>query len=434
MDGPKSLNYYLDLFKKSHLPPSIERCSYTQNISVEKYVDTWSNGWKDLVKKYADEIPPLTSKVRVVGLIPARNEEYRIISCLDALEYDVCTSNMCNTFELIILENGNITEIGQTYSSVSDWIRRHMPLFSIHCLKHSWDKKEKYPLAKARKLLSDIVIYRMLKTKPNHPIYLLSEDADIEHIQKGRMRAALLKLDRQPWLDAIRGMQERSIYALKQNHLALLERRSWQFTELLLSSKRYWPENNKHYNFYWHRVVTAGSNVFFSAEIYSLIGGYSSDVTVFEDMDIGQRISVLRGYYVQGRFFPRLNTIQRFSFREEFSIARILLSLVNKGHVYSHDGTGFYDVDHLIKQPNSIDLLLNKLAPYARPDRDNITMYEQVISNLKMEIQRIFNGDTKGDQLFSRVMSYLCIPNSVYNYRAIGEKYFATNKTIRDLI
>ncbi|MBA7541628.1 hypothetical protein ES705_33944 [subsurface metagenome] len=112
------------------------------------------------------------------------------------------------------------------------------------------------------------------------------------------------------------------------------------------------------------------------------------------------------------------------------------MSLVNKGHVYGHDGTGFYDVDHIIKQPNSVNMLLQKLAPYARPGQGNITMYEQVISDLNMEIQRIFDWNAEGDKLFSRVMSYLCIPSSAYNHCNVMAKnrFTATPifKTIRN--
>lgn len=409
MDGPKSLEYYLDIFDDSPALPSLERCWKAQYAAAEAYIDSWPGDWKALVSAYADLMPEIHSSVRVIGLIPARNEQHRITSCLNAIKHDVETSEMNDAFELIVLENGLSAEIGATASSINNWILQNKPSFRIRVIQHTWGNEEKYPLAKARKLLADITVYRIFKAQPSNPVYLLSEDADIEWIQAGRMRAALLKLDKHPSVDAIRGIQERSSHVLKENYLALLERRSWQFAELLLSSKRYWPENNPHYNFYWHRVVTAGSNVFFSAEIYSLIGGYSDDITVFEDMDIGQRISVLRGTYTDGRFIPRLDTIHRFPFREESSIARVLLSLVNKGHVYSHDGTGFYEDDHIIKQPRSVDILLQKLSPYARPTQDNISMYETVINGLQLEIQRIFKGNADGRKLFSRVMSRLGI-------------------------
>lgn len=414
MDGPKSLEYYLALFNGHHVPPATERCPRRQHIAAQAYIDSWHKCWRDVVREYAGRIPPLDSAVRVIGLIPARNEEFRIPACLTAIAHDVVSSGMSDEFELVILENGQVDEVGPTVNSVSNWNTRNHPSFLIHTLQHHWHETEKCPIAKARKLLADIAIYRVHQAKPTHPVFLLSEDADIERIQAGRMRMALTKLDKQPYLDAIRGPQERSIGALRQNHLALLERRSWQFAELLLSSKRYWPEKNTHHNFYWHRVVTAGSNVFFSAEVYALIGGYSDDVSVFEDMDIGQRISVLRGGCLGTHFVPRLDTIRRFSFRQESSIARVLLSLVNNGHLYGHDGTGFYDVDHIIKRPNATAFLLQELAPFARSQRSNLHRYERVLSDLYAEILRIFEVHGEGVELFRRVMICLGFKTNIY--------------------
>lgn len=413
MDGPKSLERYLALFNGRHVPPATDRCPRRQHVAIQKYIDSWHDSWLNTVKNYADRIHPLRDTVRVIGLIPARNEEFRIRACLSAIGHDVASSRMEDAFDLIILENGQSNEVGATATSVSEWIEENKPTFPIHMLQQNWLKKEKYPLAKARKLLADIAIYRISEVRPNHTVYLLSEDADIERIQTGRMRMALTRLDKQPSIDAIRGIQERSIYAMKQNHLALLERRSWQFTELVLSSHHLRPPQVDIANFYWNRVVTAGSNVFFSAEIYGQIGGYSEDVVVFEDMDIGQRISVLRGQYSKGQFVPCMSTVCRFVGREESSFARILLSLIQKSHVYQHDGSEFFDVDHIIKRPGAVSLLLAELLPYAELTEDNKWRFENLLADSLSELHRICNADV-ASKLFRRIMFYLGFSPGTY--------------------
>ena len=414
MDGPKSLNYYLKLYGRIHIPPSGTRCHKREQRAMLQYVDSWPAHWRNTITSLADTLPAMSPRTRIVGLVPARNEEHRIRAFLKAILNDVYSSQMESSCELIILENGLPMEIGPTGSAIETWIKESHPHFPVHILKHTWDEAEASPLAKGRKLLADVAVFRACKFSPRQSFYLLSEDADTISIQTGRLRGALSLLDRFPVVDAIRGRQERSLWAMNCNHLALLERRSWQFTELLLSSRRYWPDKNTHHNFYWHRVVTAGSNVFFSAEVYSLIGGYSDDVSVFEDMDIGQRISVLRGHYAGARFIPRLDTICRFPFRQESCIARVLLSLVRKGHLYGHDGAGFYGVDHIIKRPDSVALLLQKLAPHAQPHQNNIHRYEEVLKDLYIEILRIFEGRGEGVKLFRRVMMYLGFKNNAY--------------------
>ncbi|WP_300461644.1 hypothetical protein [Desulfobacula sp.] len=406
MDGPKSLELYLAMFNGTHIPQTTNRCPRRQHSSIQKYIDTWSSSWFKAIKHYKDQLPSIRSSVRVIGLIPARNEEYRIQDCLSAIAYDVASSKMKEAFELIILENGYNNEVGPTAKAVCEWIKKNKPTFPIHTLQWSWVNKEKYPIAKARKILADLAIFRVYDSCPNHPIFLLSEDADIERIQSGRMRMALKKMDKELSIDAIRGVQERSIRALKQNHLVLLERRSWQFTELFLSSHFFRPPHIEIGNFYWNRVVTAGSNVFFSAEVYSLIGGYSEDVSVFEDMDIGQRISVLRGQYKNGHFDPCVDTVRRFPGREESSIARILLSLIQRTHVYEHDGTGFFDVDHIIKKPDSISRLLVELSPYTKLSEGNRWRFEILFTEALSELYRILNVEL-GKKIFRRVMYYL---------------------------
>ena len=143
MDGPKSLEHYSALFNGHHVPPATDRCPHRQHVAIQKYIDTWHDPWLNTVKNYAVRIPPLRSSVRVIGLIPARNEEFRIQACLSAIGHDVASSRMEDAFELIILENGQSVEVGATATSVSEWIEENKPTFPIHMLQQNWLKKEK---------------------------------------------------------------------------------------------------------------------------------------------------------------------------------------------------------------------------------------------------------------------------------------------------
>lgn len=414
MDGPKSLEYYLKIFQGKHLPPSLSRCPRREHRLMKDYINSWPPYWKQIVENLALKLPRIKSTIRIVGLIPARNEQYRILGCIDAIISDVKTSGMENLFELIILENGISEEIGYLDNIIMEWKKNHKSSLLIHILKQTWNLSEKYPIAKARKILADIAIYRINKANLKYPTYLLSEDADIESIQTYRLKAGLSKMDNNPTIDAIRGTQERSIRVMKENHLVLIERRSWQITELLLSSHQLWPQNNKNFNFYWNRVVTAGSNVFFSAEVYCLIGGYTEDIAVFEDMDIGQRISVLRGRYCNNEFIPRMDTVLRFPWREESSIARVLFALSKRDHLYNHDGSSFFNTDNFIKSPDAIQNLLYELKPYSRVENRNIYRFEQVLTDLYLEIQRILKDNYLSKMLFIRMMYFLGLSKDCY--------------------
>ena len=408
MDGPKSLDYYLGVFRNGSVSSHSTRCASREREAMFAYIDSWNSAWRDMVRSFALSLPPMSPEIRVAALAPARNEQFRIKLFLNAIKSDIDSSNIKNAFELLIIENGVESEIGRTSEVVTGWIQIVNPSFPVHIIQQKWDHDEKYPLAKARKLIADIAIYRASRlTAPKKSLYFLTEDADIESIQNGRLKAAISYLDKHPEIDAIRGIQERSIQALKSNHLALLERRSWQITELLLSSQYYWPNKRESYNFYWNRVVTSGSNVFISAEVYCEIRGYSKDVTVFEDMDIGQRISVLRGRYSRGQFIPCMDTVRRFSFREESSIARILLSLQKGRHVYSHNGRCFYDADDIVKAPLAVKRLLVELGPYSKLTLKSKWRYERVLSELFNEVWRILKEYRVAEDLFKRMMFFI---------------------------
>lgn len=418
MDGPKDLSYYINLFSDRLESPCSFRSYKKQADAIAEYIAIWPPSWVDRVKKYASMLPEMDISTRIVGLMPARNEQHRIVSALDAIFFDVETSGLNNSFELIILENGFSHEVGDLCEILDLWRSINYPAFSIHCIQHKWSPSEKFPIAKARKLLADISVYRIYQGAITHPVYLMSEDADIESIQCGRLRCVLSIMDKNPFVDALRGPQERGSNIIAKHQLCLLERRTWQFTELFLSDMKYGPAHNDNYNFYWNRVVTAGSNVLFSSEVYSSIHGYSDDIQVFEDMDIGQRISVLRGKFCGNRFVPLMDTICHFPCVEESSISRILHSLVQQEHVYCHNGDGFFDNDMIIKSSDSNSKLLSLLDEYAFVNNHNKNRFECLLSELYKEIERIVGRYEDPKMFFNRIMATMGISFDFYNIEA----------------
>lgn len=407
MDGPKSLADYINIFRGRTQPPSLSRSTDSDRLDYYAYLESMDEAWRNEVTRFACALPPLKPSTRVVALIPARNEEHRIGHCLSALADDVQVSAAKDWFEVVVLENGMPGELGGTRAGIYTWIDENRPCFRVHVISQEWAPTERAPLAKARKILADVTIARAADADMRGPLYLLSEDADIERVECGRLGSVLRLLDAHPGIDAVRGPQDRTTRALRANHLALLERRSWQITELLLSASTLWPENNSDANFFWNRVVTAGSNVFFSAQVYSQIRGYSLDVPVFEDMDIGQRISVLRGRWCGSRFVPCVGSIRRIPFREESNIARILHALSRTEHVYQHDGSTFYTVDGVIKQQHAVDAYLSVLAPYSRVTPANRQRFENILAELSNEVHRILHGKACAVTIMRRVMHML---------------------------
>lgn len=407
MDGPKTLAAYIEILGGRTLHPLSSRSAAFDRIAAHAYLNRMEPLWLEDVMRLSGSLPPLNPMTRAVTLIPARNEEYRIASCLSAIDIDIRTSAAEEWSEILVLENGFKGELGRTKASIFAWAKAHRPRYAVNVISKEWTANERNPLAKARKLLADVTIARSLSANLVAPLYLLSEDADIEHIECGRLTAAVRCLNVDPSIDALRGFQDRTVRALKANHLALLERRSWQMTEALLSASSMWPENNPVANFYWNRVVTAGSNVFIPAQVYCEIDGYSTDVVVFEDMDIGQRISVLRGCRNGSRFIPRVSSIRRAPFREESNIARILHALSHAAHVYEHNGANFYRIDQAIKRADAVDVYLAELVEFATVCSANKQRYESVLADLWREVSRIVVCKDAAERIMLRVLYYL---------------------------
>ena len=416
MDGPRSLESYLMDFRSVSVPiePAHDRDVSRERKVIAAYCESWEVDWRNLVEKWASILPPMRESVRVAALAPARMECTRIAGLLGAIasETQSCHKYQASLLELSILENWLSCESrDETSDIVKAWRHRTRHLFDIHLLQHEFDVGQKCRLSRARKLLADVAVYRSLQRPVQvGPLYLLSEDADVTAVDSGRSVNGMEFLDRYPHIDAIRGLQERSLASMRSNDLLLLERRSWQFTELLLSSQALHPNKWSDANFYWNRVVTAGSNVFVAAETYALIGGYSVSVPLFEDMDIGQRISVMRGKYTQYGFMPNVTTIKRCSHREESSAVRILLALAEEKALYD-DGNpeaSFFDVAHEQRvRTISEDSLLVAIAEYAKICPSNAWRFEAVLSGLLSETHRIMQDKSRTDALFRRVMCHM---------------------------
>lgn len=420
MDGPKDLEFYLQNFSSVELPLGVpeKRDTVRERKAFDHYLSSLNSHWVDFIELLSSTHPPMSPSVRAVVLVPARLEALRIERFLKALEKDLGELARCDSpfLELFILNNKRCEEQwDKTYEVIEAYRAERESTFPILYFEHVWDPDERYHLALGRKILADVALYRAVRhTSAEGPLYLFSEDADVECIDAGRTAAMVLFLDAHPELDALRGTQDRTRWALAKNQLLLLERRSWFFTECQLSAKFLWPANWEGANFYWNRVVTGGWNTCFSAETYAMIRGYTPSVRIFEDMDIGQRISVLRGSWRSKRFIPDVSTIRRFPYRAESSAARAILSLCKNRHIYdAHNDYEFFfkcSSEALVRKEKLSDLL-QSLSDFAEINSENKYRFEEVLSDLWREVLRILSCRERAFRIFKRTIFLLGFQN-----------------------
>lgn len=421
MDGPKNLEFYLEAFRGLSLPirAHSRRDILRESRVFEQYLCSLDRYWIDMLVDQADRLPDMVADTRIVLFVPARMEERRLRRCLDAIlaESRLLTLQSGRILQLSILNNWYSDEsTDMTKSVVDHWINVKEPPFSVCYVELEWQPTDA-ALSQSRKFLCDLSILQAHRRKSaTGPLYFLSEDADIENIYTNRTMAMINYMDRNPHVDAVRGVQERTRKALAENQLILLERRSWFFAETLLSSEKYRPERRQNANFHWNRIVTAGSNVCFSAEVYCLVQGYSQDVEIFEDMDIGQRISVIRGRWNEHTFVPGTHTIKRFGYREESSASRVILSLAEEKHLYDHGVSSdfFRRADETAIRSAPIQDLLACIFEFRVISNRNKYRFERVLQELYCEILRIMTDEAEAVEIFKRVMFQLGFSESSF--------------------
>jgi hypothetical protein len=311
VDGPLGLADYLtDPWLRYRTgQPSLGRDPAAERASASAYLSEQPAEWRALVKEQAAVLPPLARGTRLVVFLPAENEAALIEPCLSAIARDLVSSGLHRAAEIVVVRQHRTgSDLDDTAERVSRWARLHRQEVTVRLIEVEWPAGCRTFLALSRKLAVDVTVERAIAAELRHPLYFLTEDADVEWIESGRARWAVAAFDARPRLDALRGWHLRSLELLEYLPL-FVERLTWRACEYALSAPQLRPERNPQYGFAWNRVVTAGWNVAFTLESYVLAGGYTPTVELFEDMDLGQRISVMRGTHTAAGFVPGTDTI-----------------------------------------------------------------------------------------------------------------------------
>ncbi len=427
--GELDLNYYLKKFEEDNIkfvPIGHTRDVNNERKNIEKYLSGIDNKKIEEFKKMNDSLPPMKDCCRMAILVPSRFESKRIITCLDALTNQDLTNykNLYNQIEIIVLDNYHYDELPDDTEMV---IKQYCESCKagtkppIHYLRKQFDAEDKrYGLCRARKTLTDFTLYRALQRKNyEKPLYITSGDADLTFVDKNIYKYVIETFDTKPEIDAIRGVQDRETKILSQNAYLFLERRSWNFAEIMYSQLRYRPEFYKYSNFTWNRVVTGGWHTYFTADVYAIINGYSDTIRFLEDIDIGNRISVLRGNYnySANKFDYKTLSIAPTSLRADSSPSRFVMALANKADPYSHDKD--YDVffskeSEIFVREYHMNKSLDIISKYRDVTKENKVDFDEILKRVFLNCREIMCEDKEAMRIFHRIM--LVLGFSKYDY------------------
>ncbi len=368
---------------------------------VSDYLSSQEDSYREELNSVADSLPEMSDEARVVICIPARMEEKNIKRLLDMYTRQVGQDGLPldpSLYEINILSNGPEGEqIDNTVKVVQKFHKKH-PQFRVVVIDKAFPK-DKASVGLARKYLTDLALVRSLRRNGQAaPLYIQSEDADLVNVDPKTVVRLIDKFDADPAIDALRGKQDRNPDVLMNNDLLFFQRRLWDFGEIMLRSKKY-REGSKG-DFTWNRVVTGGWNTAFSAEVYALIGGYNENARIGEDMDIGNKISLIRGDAGE----PNVETIKTVASRTDSSPRRFIKAIAERTNPYDN-----FD-DQTFKKLKDGELLA-RIRAFARISEENKGTFETYATGNLAFLVSVLKDQDEANKLFRRVMGFVGFRN-----------------------
>ncbi|MDR1550525.1 MAG: glycosyltransferase [Hungatella sp.] len=429
------LDFYLKKFQEDRIPlvpVSQERSVEEEKRNIEAYLSRLDGGKIAEYKKMNDALPPMKESCRIVVLIPSRFESKRIVTCLEALTNQDLSQykDLYQDMEILVLDNYHYDETPDDTKEVVD---QYCQKFNkgekppIYYVRKQFAKEDKrYGLCRARKTLTDFMLYRaMQRGGYPKPLYIASGDADLTFLDPDTFSSVIDTFDKHAHIDAVRGIQDRETRILSQNAYLFLERRSWNFTEIMYSHTKYRPEFYPYSNFTWNRVVTGGWHTYFTANAYALINGYTDTIRFLEDIDIGNRISVLRGNLNQEsrKFDYKTLSIVPTHLRADSSPSRFVMALANKADPYSRErdyDCFFSEESESFVREFHMSKSLDAINRYRDVTEENKSDFQEILKRVCLNSMEVMTQKEEALKIIHRVMILLGFTHNDYHVSSEG--------------
>ena len=391
----------------------VERSVARENLRIEAYLAKQSPEYRARLQTLLVQTSAMEQDCRLSINIPARMEGKNLMRLLDQyLRQEDQDGKPVDPklFEVNILVNRKESEQSDgSVEVVNEWKARH-PEVRVNVVDVVFSNEEGC-VGLARKMLTDLSLMRSLaRSSQAGPLYIETEDADVVSMDK-RMVAKLVRdFDANPGVDNYRGTEDRQAEILQKNPLLFFGKRLGSIVEVLLRHKEIRSEKASENNFTWNRIISSGWNNAYTAEAYAQIGGYDPKAFVGEDMEIGKRISVLRGGWSQTdeTFDWNPDTIQLSGLRASSSPRRFLQEMITNDAPY---GAAFENQS--LKQ-KSIDDLLAQVREFETIKPEHIGNYQSVVNGIVGFLRGINPEKEKWQYVATRAMANMGLRKSDY--------------------
>ena len=384
MGGPRTRRQVEDASGKKHWVEAdgspVVRSVERERNTIYNYLNSeFSKNpeYKQKVASVMSSLGAMSDNCRVSVNIPAYMEEDNLDRLLS--QYIDQTDNKGEAleqslFEINILVNRKKgTPEDDSVKVIESFIKKYAKLHNgvrpvVHYANVELDPEDAN-VGFARKLLTDAVLQRSLdRNNQSQPLYIESEDADLMEVDKRTVFNLISKLDKNPHLDVVKGVEGRMPSIIKDNALLFMRRTAWEVFLFNARQKRFRDPRNPNWNSFSNRVLTGGWNCGYSAEAIAMIGGYES-VRLGEDLQVGEKVSAMRG----DGYYPNLDVIGSVPTRTESSPRRFINEIANKKPAYDDFGD---DSDEEAIRGVSLSDAMKRIDEYADITEDNKPIFE----------------------------------------------------------
>ncbi|GIW66489.1 MAG: hypothetical protein KatS3mg095_0387 [Candidatus Parcubacteria bacterium] len=397
--------------------------------------------YKSFIEHLASKIPPMKDKTRVAVYIPAYHEgkfigrtleEY--IKQIDLRDREIDP----DLYEIVILDNKREGESWDDTQKIVEEFKKRHPNTNIHYLQVTFPS-EIAGVGLARRILTDVILLRSnQRANSEGPLYLITEDADLQTVDPQIIIKTIKRFDRFPHLDILRGLQVRDPKILAQHDLLLFERMGANIQELLfrshykLGESWYNPEVSEYPDpFSWARIISGGWNTAITALCLSEIGGYDPRLKIGEDLFVGNALSISRSREndSQGRPVPNLESIKTIPTKSSSSMRRFIFQLFK--NAYGEFGSS--ELERTVREMSEEQILAQDIMKQLeRINKSNLFKFEEYI-NWWIRNFYVLTQDPEEAKRRSDLLLRLFLLREEYDYKWEGNRIKLNESSINRL-
>ncbi|MFZ2253095.1 MAG: hypothetical protein WAW13_02870 [Minisyncoccia bacterium] len=190
-------------------------------------------------------------------------------------------------FEIVLFVNqpdknksGEPITPDETMSEIRRFIAEH-PEINV-AVMHKVIPIDKARIGHIRKLLNDAVLKRNISRTKSQSHVMVSNDADNKGLAFEYIQNFIDKFEKHPEVDALMGQLDWDLDSYVRNPFVHIGTRLFQYVDLQFRNK---DATN---------IASSGANFAFRSGMYAAVNGYSSDIGLAEDVDLGKAIKAAR--------------------------------------------------------------------------------------------------------------------------------------------